>query len=73
MSVGKKLLFWFFKRWNLALGKTKCAICVVAFSFQQDFFRSGLVGNDKYMSRFLMAYIHSYVLFYCRFGTYQSK
>jgi len=37
LSVCKKLLFWFFKRWNLALGKTKCAICVMAFLFQQDF------------------------------------
>jgi len=41
------LLFWFFKRWNLAFGKTKCAICVLAFLV--GFFRSGLVANGLYM------------------------
>ena len=34
LSVGKKQLFYFFKRWLFAVGKNKCAVCAVAFLVQ---------------------------------------
>jgi hypothetical protein len=31
LSVGKKQLFYFFKRWIFVAGKNECAVCAVGF------------------------------------------
>jgi len=40
LSVGKKQLFYFFKRWLFAVGKNKCAVCALAFLVQMLMFRA---------------------------------